>query len=103
MLICYGLTMLTRAFLILLAMMTGLTAAQAAEATRPAQNAPTLSAPRDVQVSAEIALASKQRQRLQVALFAQPARKTVQRVTIKTNRAETRLSQRTYISDRARL
>ena len=95
--------MLTRAFLILLAMMTGLTAAQAAEATRPAQSALTLTAPCNVQVSAEIALASKQRQRLQVALFAQPARKNVQRVAIKTNRSEAPPSQRTYISDRARL
>lgn len=95
--------MLTRAFLILLAMMTGLTAAQAAEAMRPAQNALSVSTSNDAQACAEVALASKQRHCFHIASFTRSEEYIIQ-VADKRVRKDTRAPmQRTFISDRARL
>jgi hypothetical protein len=95
--------MLTRAFLILLAMMTGLTAAQAAEAMRPAQNALSVSASKNAQACAEVALASKQRHRLHIPSFARSEDYALQIIDTSV-RDDTRAPMpRTFISDRARL
>ena len=97
--------MLTRAFLILLAMMTGLTAAQAAEAMRPAQNALSVSTSNDVQACAEVALASKQLHRLRIASLTLPTEYAYAIQLADTRVREDALApmQRTFISDRARL
>jgi hypothetical protein len=95
--------MLTRAFLILLAMMTGLTAAQAAKAVRPAQNALSVSTPKDAQACAEVALASKQRHRLHIALFARSEEHVIQVADTRLSHDTLAPQQRTFISDRARL
>jgi hypothetical protein len=95
--------MLTRAFLILLAMMTGLTVAQAAEAVRPAQNALSVSTSNDTQVCAEVALASKQRHRLHIATFTRSAEYIVQVADTSVREDTLAPMQRTFISDRARL
>lgn len=95
--------MLTRAFLILLAMMTGLTAAQAAEAMRPAPNALSVSTSKHAQACAEVALASKRRHRLHIASLTQSTNYVIQAAdTIVTKNALAPM-QRTFISDRARL
>lgn len=95
--------MLTRAFLILLAMMTGLTAAQAAEAMRPAQNALSVSTPKDAQACVEVALASKQRYRLHITSFTRSEEHVVQIADTKVKEDACAPMPRTYISDRARL
>ena len=95
--------MLTRAFLILLAMMTGLTAAQAAEAMRPSQNALSVSTPKHVQASAEIALASKQRHRFHIASLTLPTDYVIQLADTRVREDALAPMQRTFISDRARL
>jgi hypothetical protein len=95
--------MLTRAFLILLAMMTGLTAAQAAEAMRPAQNALSVSTPKDAQACAEVALASKQRHRLHIASFTQSEDYIIQSTDTSVRDNTRAPTPRTFISDRARL
>ncbi len=95
--------MLTRAFLILLAMMTGLTAAQAAEAMRPAQNALSVSTSSNVQACAEVALASKQRHRLHIASLARSTEYVIQLADTRVREDALAPMQRTFISDRARL
>jgi hypothetical protein len=95
--------MLTRAFLILLAMMTGLTAAQAAEAMRPAQNALSVSTPKNAQACAEVALASKQRHRLHIASFTRSTDYIIQVADTSVREDTLAPMQRTFISDRARL
>jgi hypothetical protein len=95
--------MLTRAFLILLAMMTGLTAAQAAEVMRPAQNALSVSSSNDVKASSEVALASKQRHRLHVASLTRSTECIIQVADTRVREAALAPMQRTFISDRARL
>jgi hypothetical protein len=103
MIIRYGNIMLTRAFLILLAMMTGLTAAQAAAAMRPAQNAFSVSISNDAQACAEVALASKLLHRLHTTAFARSEDYILQ-VADTSVRDDTRAPMpRTFISDRARL
>jgi hypothetical protein len=95
--------MLTRAFLILLAMMTGLSAAQAAEAVRPPQNALSVSTPKNAQACAEVALASKQRHRLHIATFTRSAEYIIQVADTRVVEDTLAPTQRTFISDRARL
>jgi hypothetical protein len=95
--------MLTRAFLILLAMMTGLTAAQAAEAVRPAQNALSVSSSNNVKACAEVALAAKQRHRLQTASFTRSVEHIIQVADTRVKEDTLAPMQRTFISDRARL
>ena len=95
--------MLTRAFLILLAMMTGLTAAQAAEAMRPAHNALSVSTSNDVQACAEVALASKQRHRLHIASLTLPTAYVIHVANTIVREDALAPMQRTFISDRARL
>jgi hypothetical protein len=95
--------MLTRAFLILLAMMTGLTAAQAAEAMRPSQNALSVSSSKHVQACVEVALASKRRHRLHIASLTQPTDYVIQAADTRVREGALAPMQRTFISDRARL
>lgn len=95
--------MLTRAFLILLAMMTGLTAAQAAEAICPAQNALSVSTSSNVQVCAEVALASKQRHRLHIVSLTLATEYVIQLADTRVREDALAPMQRTFISDRARL
>jgi hypothetical protein len=95
--------MLTRAFLILLAMMTGLTAAQAAEAMRPAQNALSVSSSKDAQACAEVALAAKQRRCLHITSFARSEDYIIQVADTSVSDNTLTPLQRTFISDRARL
>ena len=95
--------MLTRAFLILLAMMTGLTAAQAAEAMCPSQNALSVSTSKDVQACAEVALASKQRHRLRLASLTLSTDYVIQVADTRVREYALAPMQRTFISDRARL
>jgi len=95
--------MLTRAFLILLAMMTGLTAAQAAEVMRPAQNALSVSTSNDVQACAEVALASKQRHRLHIASLTLSTAYVIQLADTRVREDALAPMPRTFISDRARL
>jgi hypothetical protein len=103
MFILYDKIMLTRAFLILLAMMTGLTAAQAAEAVRPAQNALSVSTSNDAQAYAEVALASKQRHRLYITSFTRLEEYIIQVADTRLREDTYAPMQRTFISDRARL
>jgi hypothetical protein len=95
--------MLTRAFLILLAMMTGLTAAQAVEAMSPAQNALSVSTPKDAQTCAEVALAAKQQRCLHIKSFTRSEEHVVQVADARVRDDTLAPLQRTYISDRARL
>ncbi len=95
--------MLTRAFLILLAMMTGLTAAQAAEAMCPAQNALSVSTSNDVQACAEVALATKQRHGLHIASLVLTTEYVIQVADTRVRKDALPPMQRTFISDRARL
>jgi hypothetical protein len=95
--------MLTRAFLILLAMMTGLTAAQAAEAMRPAQNALSVSSSKDTQACAEVALAAKQRRCLHIISFARSEDYIIQVADVSVREDTLAPMPRTFISDRARL
>ncbi len=95
--------MLTRAFLILLAMMTGLTAAQAADAMRPAQNSLSVSTSNDVKACAEVALASKQRHRLHIASLILTTEYVIQVTDMRVREDALAPMQRTFISDRARL
>jgi hypothetical protein len=95
--------MLTRAFLILLAMMTGLTAAQAAEAMRPAQNALSVSASHNAKANVEIVLASKQQHRLKAQLNMRSVQSTVQIADVVIQEDVPDPMPRTFISDRARL
>jgi hypothetical protein len=95
--------MLTRAFLILLAMMTGLNAAQAAEATRPAQNPLSVSASHNAKANVEIVLATKQQNRLKAASNMRLVQSIAHVADIKTQQDVLEPMPRTFISDRARL
>jgi hypothetical protein len=95
--------MLTRAFLILLAMMTGLNAAQAAEATRPAQNALSVSASHSAKANVEIVLASKQQHRLQAASNIRSVPSIIQAADTAIQKDVLDPMPRTFVSDRARL
>jgi uncharacterized membrane protein len=94
--------MLTRAFLILLAMMTGLNAAQAAEVVHPAQNALSVSASRDAKANVEIVLASKQH-RLKAQSNMRSTHSIAQVADVPKQKDMLEPMPRTFISDRARL